>query len=111
MKHILKLQPHPFDMIKNGTKIIEVRLFDEKRRAIQIGDTIQFLKDPELAENIQVEVVGLLHYKTFADLLRDFPAPYFGCDTTQEVTDLIYKFYSKEQEKKFTVLGIRIKLL
>lgn len=30
MTHILKLQPKFFDFIKDGTKRIELRLFDEK---------------------------------------------------------------------------------
>ena len=31
MEQILKLQPKYFDYINEGTKIIELRLFDEKR--------------------------------------------------------------------------------
>ena len=40
MEHILKLQPKYFEYIKNGTKRIELRLYDEKRQKIAIGDTI-----------------------------------------------------------------------
>lgn len=40
MIHLMKLQPSPFEKIKDGTKTIEMRLFDDKRRKIQIGDTI-----------------------------------------------------------------------
>lgn len=31
MEHVLKLQPKYFDYINNGTKRIELRLYDEKR--------------------------------------------------------------------------------
>ena len=34
MTHILKLQPKFFDFIKDGTKRIELRLFDEKRQQL-----------------------------------------------------------------------------
>lgn len=37
MTHILKLQPKFFDFIKDGTKRIELRLFDEKRQQININ--------------------------------------------------------------------------
>ena len=40
MTHILKLQPKFFDFIKDGTKRIELRLFDEKRQQININDII-----------------------------------------------------------------------
>lgn len=42
MEHILKLQPKYFDYINNGTKRIELRLYDKKRQKIAIGDTIIF---------------------------------------------------------------------
>ncbi len=40
MKHEMKLQQKYYDFIKNGTKRIEIRLFDEKRQKIKIGDTM-----------------------------------------------------------------------
>ena len=48
MIHEMKLQPEYYNYILNGTKRIEIRLFDEKRQQIKIGDTIKFLKEPEL---------------------------------------------------------------
>ena len=42
MIHRLGIQPKYFDYIKNGTKRIELRLYDEKRQKIAIGDTIEF---------------------------------------------------------------------
>ena len=42
MEHKMKLNNGPFDMIKNGTKDIEMRLYDEKRRKIKIRDNIDF---------------------------------------------------------------------
>lgn len=32
MEHIMKLQPKYYNYILNGTKRIEIRLFDEKRK-------------------------------------------------------------------------------
>ena len=41
----MKLQPKPFAAIKNGTKTIEMRLWDEKRKHITVGDTIEFVRN------------------------------------------------------------------
>ena len=38
----MKLKNEPFVSIKNGLKTIEMRLFDEKRKQIKVGDTIEF---------------------------------------------------------------------
>ena len=47
MEHEMKLQPEYYNFILNGTKRIEIRLFDEKRQQIKIGDTIKFLKESD----------------------------------------------------------------
>lgn len=39
----MKLRESPFERIKNGTKTVEFRLYDEKRSKINIGDQIEFL--------------------------------------------------------------------
>lgn len=97
MLHTMKLQSFPFEKIKEGKKIIEVRLYDEKRRTIKISDGIEFKKEPEQIETVRVEVIGLLSYKTFHDLTKDFPASYFGhSDTDIDLLKSIYKFYTKE---------------
>ena len=38
MKHTMKLRPNPFRMILCGEKTYELRLYDEKRQCIKIGD-------------------------------------------------------------------------
>ena len=56
MTHEMKLQPKYFNFILNGTKRIEIRLFDEKRKQIKIGDKIFDLipnKNNELCASIK----------------------------------------------------------
>lgn len=107
--HEMKLQPVPFATIKNGTKQIESRLFDEKRRQIQLGDTIIFKNTDNLDEFVETRVIGLLRYPTFTCLFSDFQPSLFGGESVQGLEDQIYSFYSKEDEVKYGVLGIRIK--
>ena len=61
----MKLNESPFERIKDGTKTIEFRLYDEKRRQIKIGDQIEFSKLPELQETILVDVLELYIEPTF----------------------------------------------
>ena len=42
-EHIMKLHPRPFAKIKDGSKTIELRLYDEKRQRISVGDTLRFV--------------------------------------------------------------------
>ena len=70
MVHQMKLLESPFERIKNGTKTIEFRLFDEKRKQIKIGDQIEFSKLPDLKEKLLVDVIELYKEDTFETLLK-----------------------------------------
>ena len=42
MLHEMTLFPKPYASIASGQKTIELRLYDEKRQSIQLGDQIRF---------------------------------------------------------------------
>lgn len=113
MTHEMKLQPKYFNFILNGTKRIEIRLFDEKRKQIKIGDKIKFLKEPELAQSFDTKVVGLLRYNSFEEMLKDFDISVLADKsmTKKELLNILEKFYPKETQEKNGVLGIRIELI
>ncbi len=54
-------------MIKSGSKTIELRLYDEKRREIQVGDTILFT-NTENGEHLSVRVLALSVFDSFEEL-------------------------------------------
>ena len=108
MIHKMKLKESPFERIKNGTKTIEFRLYDEKRKKVKIGDKIEFSKLPDLHEKILVEVLDIYSDKTFEDLFKKI---YTNEDEMKRKTKTMYQFYSKEQEKECGVVGIKIALL
>ena len=72
MLHKMKLQEDPFERIKNGTKTVEFRLYDEKRQTIQIGDEIEFSKLPELQEKLLVKVIDLYKEESFEKQINTF---------------------------------------
>ena len=112
MEHEMKLQPEYYNFILNGTKRIEIRLFDEKRQQIKIGDTIKILKEPELNESFNAKVIGLLRYNTFEDMFKDFDISVLSDSsmTKEELIAVLEQFYTKEKQKQYGVLGIRIEL-
>ena len=110
--HEMKLQPKFFDFIKYGTKRIELRLYDEKRRNIELGDKIIFKKEPELKEVVETTVVGLLRYERFKELFEDFDVSLLADKsmTKEELLEVLEEFYTVEKQEEFGVLGIRIEL-
>ena len=108
MLHKMKLNESPFERIKNGTKTIEFRLFDDKRQQIKVGDKIEFLKLPDLQEKLLVDVVELYREDTFENLFRKL---HTDEDEIKRKTKAMYSIYSLEKEKEYGVLGIRISLI
>ncbi|MDO9390695.1 MAG: ASCH domain-containing protein [bacterium] len=113
MEHKMHLLSEPFEEMRSGSKVIEIRLNDEKRQKVKIGDTIVFHKLPEDGEKLSVRVLELLYYKDFKSLYQDVPFHQLGCSgkTMGWMLENTYKIYTREQEEKYGALGIRIELL
>lgn len=113
MTHEMKLQPEYFNFILNGTKRIEIRLNDEKRQNIKLGDKIKFLKEPDLTETFEAKVVGLLRYNSFEEMFKDYDISILSDKsmTKEELISVLEQFYTKEKQEKYGVLGIRIELV
>lgn len=95
MIHKMKLNESPFERIKNGTKTIEFRLYDEKRQQIKIGDQIEFSKLPDLQEKLLVDVTELYREDTFENLFRNI---YLDKEEIIRKTQSMYQYYSPEKE-------------
>ena len=102
----MKLQNEPFKQIKKEIKKIEIRLNDEKRKIFEINDYIEFTNITTL-EIMFVKITNLYHFESFEKLFNNFDNSILGCGSYEEM----YKYYSKEEEKKYGVLGIEIKVL
>lgn len=113
MIHKMKLQPEYFNFILNGTKRIEIRLNDEKRQNIKLGDKIKFLKEPDLNESFEAQVIGLLRYNSFEEMFKDYDISILSDKsmTKEELISVLEQFYTKEKQEKYGVLGIRIELI
>lgn len=107
MLHKMKLNESPFERIKNGTKTIEFRLFDEKRQQIKVGDQIEFSKLPDLQEKLLVDVMELYREDTFENLFKKL---YNDKEEIIRKTKAMYQIYSPEKEKEYGILGIKIKI-
>ena len=109
----MKLNVEPFEKIRLGRKKMELRLFDEKRQKLDIGDIIIFSRLPDMEDKVAVEVRGLCRFTTFEDLFATISPDMCGIDveTAEKKATLMRKYYSEEKEKKYGVLGIKVELI
>ena len=112
MKYIMKLNPKYFEYMKNGTKRVEIRLNDEKRKDLKIGDEIIFQKEPELKEELYTQIVSLNIKRNFKELIEKIDVSEYSDKSESEGKFLndLHKFYTKEQEEKYGIVGIQIKI-
>ncbi len=110
MEHEMRLDPAPFRMIKCGEKTIELRLYDEKRRKIAVGDTIVFT-ETETDERLAVTVTALHVFTSFYELYRALPLQKCGYTDAELETaspDDMLAYYSIERQQTYGVIGIGI---
>lgn len=106
----MNLCREPFEKIRSGEKTVELRLFDEKRQAVSVGDLIEF--DCE-GETLTAKVVDLYRASAFRELFEQFPMNEMGFDagiSPAEGALQMRKYYSEEKETEHGVLGIKIKI-
>lgn len=111
MLHKMNLHCQPFDKIAKGEKDIELRLFDEKRQQLNVGDEIQFGCNDRSC--VLLAVVGALNvYKDFQQLYNSEPLERCGYNSDTIVsashTDM-QQYYSKEEELRNGVVAIHLK--
>lgn len=111
--HCMRLKPSPFEKISSGRKTVELRLYDDKRRKVDIGDRIVFTNLDESEQRIAVKVTGLHRYATFEELFSNISPEKCGNDKSETPEDAaagMKKYYSDDQIKMYGVLGIEIEI-
>lgn len=108
---IIHLDEDIFEVVRNGTKTVEVRVNDEKRRKLKIGDELIFLKRPDDIEKIDAIVEDLIYYKDFNELVNDYSMKelYIDSYSKDDFIDLLKRFYSNDEINKYGVVAIRFR--
>ncbi len=110
MNFSMKLRPEPFLAIREGRKTIELRLYDEKRRAIRPGDSITF-QNTESGECITARVRALHLFDSFDALYRSLSL--IKCGYTEDTVAAampadMEAYYSPEEQAAYGVVGIEL---
>ena len=107
--HTMKVQTKYYHLLKSGVKTIELRLFDEKRQQIKIGDGILFSDLSNPADTFEATVVKLYRADSFFDLCKTIDSKQAGFATKEELISVMEEFYTPDAQKQYGVVGIEIK--
>ena len=109
--HEMHLDHEPFLTIKNGSKTIELRLFDEKRKKLKVNDLLVFT-DQSNGEKLTTKIVALHIYPSFNELYKRFDPISLGYFNEEKADPGdMEKYYSRKMQEKNGVIGIEIALI
>lgn len=108
MIHEMRLNNEPFNKIKEGTKTVELRLLDEKRKTLRVGDKIIFTNRAN-NEKIDVVITNLFKADSFAPIYEKYSKVAMGYNEEDAAKpDDMEEYYSKEEIKKYGCIAIEI---
>ena len=108
MEMVVHLDNDVFEIVRKGIKDVEVRVNDEKRRKLKVGDTLVFLKRPLDDEEIRATVTALDYYDNFEELVKHYEMKrlYLESYTKEMWLNEMKRFYSNEEQTKYGVVAI-----
>lgn len=111
MIHKMDLWHESFEKIKSKSKTIELRLNDEKRALIKVGDIIEFT-DTSNDQKLRCTVLELYRYADFETLYRKHDKLSIGYQENESAdpADML-AYYSADKINKYGVVGIEIKVI
>lgn len=105
----MTLHNEPFLKIKLGQKDIELRLCDEKRERVLIGDCVVF-KNKDTNETLKRKVVGILKAELFSGLFdQGNTIQRAGFSVDSDIDFEMEKYYTKDQIQKYGIIGFVLK--
>ena len=100
-----------FNKVKFGTKTIEIRLNDQKRRELKAGDIIEF-QNRKTKEVINCKVKNLYVYNNFEELYKKHDKISLGYEENDIASPSdMRQFYSFEDTIKNGVVAIEIEVI
>ena len=108
MIYYMNLWDDSFRAIKAGWKTIEMRLNDEKRAAIRVGDVIEFT-DTSTQEKLSCRVTNIYRHADFAELYKNHDKLSIGYKEEESADpDDMLRYYTKEEIDKYGVVGLEL---
>ncbi len=106
----MNLQEEYFKLINSGEKIYEIRLNDEKRQQLDVGDIIEFINDGNKNQRIALIVRDLIYFDSFSEMLDVLPLNELGFSnqSKEKAYETYRAFYSQKQEQKYKVVAIKL---
>ena len=111
MKYYMHLNEEPFEKIKNGTKTIEMRIYDDKRRKMHKGDIIE-IENRSTGEIMTVEILNMYVLSSFREIYAKWNKVALGYNEEDIAKpEDMEQYYPKEEIDENGVVAIELKVV
>lgn len=120
----MSIEDDLFEKIKVGSKTVEMRIFDDKSKQVDIGDYIEFVKKSDDHERVIRRVKDLHPWESFQKAFESvsfqnkkrivglrFSPRQLGApenSTLKSLIEWMYQYYDKKQEEKYGVIAFTL---
>ena len=113
MEMYVHLDSDIFDVVDRRIKCIEARINDEKRKKLNIGDKIIFLRRPDDIDRIEAIVEDLVYYNNFKEMVNYYSMDelYTNNYSKENFLNLLKRFYTDDEQEMYGVVAIKFKKL
>lgn len=108
---ILRVLEKYYNLLKSEEKVIELRLYDEKRQKIKLNDVLNISNISNPDDNFNVLVTYLYKAENFNKLCDIINPKDAGFSSKDDLVQTMLSIYSEEQQTKYGVIGIKIQKL
>ncbi len=102
-----------FTLITLGLKTVEGRKNKGRFKEMRVGDIIEWTNNDFAPRSVLTEVIAKAEYNTFGEYLEaeglDKCLP--GINDLETGLSVYFKYFTKEDEKEFGVVAIKIRLI
>ena len=108
----MRLEPRAFDLLKCRSKTIDLRVMDEKRSKIKVGDVVYFIKDCHHAQLLKAKVTEIERFSSFDEAFSALDATAIGYRGYMllDFLEAMYAIYSETKEYELGVVAFHLEL-
>jgi len=102
-----------FSLILLGLKTVEGRKNKGRFKDMKVGDIVEWKNNDFKPRSVLTEIIGKAEYSTFREYLETegLEKCLPSIQSIDNGIDVYYKYYTKEEEKEFGVVAIRLKII
>lgn len=112
MKYSMRLIDEAYNAVIKGTKRVEIRLLDEKRSKLRIGDTITFINYDDTSKSFDTVITNLVIFNDINEVINNYDISQLLSNNTkkEDLINIFNAIYTIEEQNKYKIICIEFKI-